>query len=49
LAERARDRQSAAIPAALHRLLDPAEMGTLFQAIALARLDGPLPAGFATR
>lgn len=49
LAERARDRQSAAIPAALHRLLDPAEMGTLFQAIALARPDGPLPAGFATR
>jgi len=37
----------AALAAALRRLLDPAEMGTLFQAIALAPPAGPLPAGFA--
>ncbi len=49
LAERARGDQAKAIEAALHRLLDPAEMGTLFQAIAFARPGGPDPAGFAIR
>jgi NADH dehydrogenase [ubiquinone] 1 alpha subcomplex assembly factor 7 len=49
LAARTPNDQGAALAAALHRLLDPAEMGTLFQAIALARPGGPLPAGFATR
>lgn len=33
--------------AALHRLTDPAEMGSLFQALALVRPGAPLPPGFA--
>lgn len=32
--------------AALHRLTDPAEMGTVFQALALLPPEAPLPAGF---
>jgi NADH dehydrogenase [ubiquinone] 1 alpha subcomplex assembly factor 7 len=34
------------IERALARLLDPSEMGTLFQALALAAPGGPVPAGF---
>lgn len=49
LAERARNGAAAELAAALRRLLDPAEMGTLFQAIAIAQPGGPLPAGFAAR
>jgi NADH dehydrogenase [ubiquinone] 1 alpha subcomplex assembly factor 7 len=49
LAGRAESNGATALAAALRRLLDPAEMGTLFQAIALAHPAGPLPAGFATR
>lgn len=49
LAERARNGQAAELRGALHRLLDPAEMGTLFQAIAFAPPGGPEPAGFAIR
>jgi NADH dehydrogenase [ubiquinone] 1 alpha subcomplex assembly factor 7 len=36
----------AAVERALARLLDPQEMGTLFQALALTAPDGPAPAGF---
>jgi NADH dehydrogenase [ubiquinone] 1 alpha subcomplex assembly factor 7 len=36
----------AGIERALARLLDPEEMGTLFQALALIAPDGPAPAGF---
>ncbi|QEX21032.1 ATP synthase subunit beta [Hypericibacter adhaerens] len=38
--------QRAAVERALARLLDPQEMGTLFQALALTAPDGPAPAGF---
>ncbi|NPD17099.1 class I SAM-dependent methyltransferase [Xinfangfangia sp. D13-10-4-6] len=34
--------------AAARRLTDPAEMGTLFKALAIYRADAPLPAGFDT-
>ncbi len=33
--------------AALHRLTDPAEMGSLFKVLALTGPDAPLPPGFA--
>jgi NADH dehydrogenase [ubiquinone] 1 alpha subcomplex assembly factor 7 len=36
----------AAVERALARLLDPQEMGTLFQALALTASSGPAPAGF---
>jgi NADH dehydrogenase [ubiquinone] 1 alpha subcomplex assembly factor 7 len=36
----------AGVERALTRLLDPQEMGTLFQALALTAPDGPAPAGF---
>jgi NADH dehydrogenase [ubiquinone] 1 alpha subcomplex assembly factor 7 len=40
------DVQLAQHRAALHRLTDPAEMGSLFQALALVRPGAPLPPGF---
>ncbi len=39
-------KQGADIDAALHRLVDPGAMGTLFQALAIAHPDAPAPAGF---
>ncbi|BCW88577.1 hypothetical protein sos41_17180 [Alphaproteobacteria bacterium SO-S41] len=44
---RARPDQSAAIAAALTRLIDAGGMGTLFKAMALTGPGGPVPAGFA--
>ena len=38
--------QAADIDAARHRLTDPAEMGTLFKALALSHPDLEPPAGF---
>ncbi len=42
----ATDRQRADIDAALHRLIDPAEMGVLFRALAVVPPGAPAPAGF---
>ena len=39
-------RQRADIDAALHRLVEPGEMGTLFKALAIAHPEAPVPAGF---
>jgi NADH dehydrogenase [ubiquinone] 1 alpha subcomplex assembly factor 7 len=39
-------KQGADIDAALHRLVDPGAMGTLFQALAIAHPEAPAPAGF---
>ncbi|MBV8889975.1 MAG: SAM-dependent methyltransferase [Alphaproteobacteria bacterium] len=39
--------QREALASGLHRLLDPQQMGTLFNAIAVASPGGPVPAGFA--
>lgn len=47
LTRRATPAQAAAIAAACRRLIDPAEMGTLFKALALAHPVLPAPAGFA--
>jgi NADH dehydrogenase [ubiquinone] 1 alpha subcomplex assembly factor 7 len=40
--------QRARLDAALHRLIDPGEMGTLFKALAIVSADLPAPPGFAT-
>ncbi len=42
----ATEEQHADIDAALHRLVDPGAMGTLFQALAIAHPEAPAPAGF---
>ncbi len=47
LAEKAGAEDRAAIAAALHRLIAPAQMGSLFKALALASPDLPQLAGFA--
>ncbi|HNB26357.1 MAG TPA: SAM-dependent methyltransferase [Alphaproteobacteria bacterium] len=47
LAERAGAEDRAAIATALHRLIAPAQMGSLFKALALASPDLPQLAGFA--
>jgi NADH dehydrogenase [ubiquinone] 1 alpha subcomplex assembly factor 7 len=47
LTRNADDAACAAVERALTRLLDPQEMGTLFQALALTARHGPAPAGFA--
>ncbi|WP_340107677.1 class I SAM-dependent methyltransferase [Pikeienuella sp. HZG-20] len=44
----ARPDQAASVAAALHRLTDPGEMGTLFKALALFPPGGPPPPGFDT-
>ena len=46
LARNATPKQRADLEAALHRLVDPGEMGTLFKALAIAHPDHPAPAGF---
>ena len=46
LLERASPAQRKTIESGVHRLIDRAEMGTLFKAIALTRADAPVPAGF---
>lgn len=43
---RARPDQAASVQAGAARLTDPAEMGTLFKALALTGPGGPAPAGF---
>ncbi|QIE57804.1 class I SAM-dependent methyltransferase [Pikeienuella piscinae] len=45
---RARPDQAETIAAALHRLTDPAEMGTLFKALAIFPPGSPPPPGFET-
>ena len=47
LLRRAAPGQRAALDAGLRRLIDPAEMGTLFKALALTSPGLPAPAGFA--
>lgn len=47
LCRRAAPDQRAALEAGLRRLIDPAEMGTLFKALAIAAPAMPAPAGFA--
>ncbi len=47
LTRRATPAQAEAIAAACQRLIDPAEMGTLFKVLALAHPALPAPAGFA--
>jgi NADH dehydrogenase [ubiquinone] 1 alpha subcomplex assembly factor 7 len=47
LAAKATPAQRRDIEAALHRLIDPGEMGTLFQVLALCHPQAPVPAGFA--
>ncbi len=46
LRERATPAQAATIESSVHRLIDGAEMGTLFKVIALTGADAPTPAGF---
>lgn len=46
LLQRATPAQAAAIESGVHRLIDRAEMGTLFKAMALTRADVPMLAGF---
>jgi NADH dehydrogenase [ubiquinone] 1 alpha subcomplex assembly factor 7 len=46
LSARARPEQRAALEAGLRRLIDPAEMGTLFKVLALTSPGLPAPAGF---
>lgn len=46
LLERATPAQAAAIESGVRRLIDRAEMGTLFKVMALTRADAPTPAGF---
>ena len=46
-AETLRPRDVDGINAALHRLTDPSEMGTLFKVLCLTRPDAPIPPGFA--
>jgi NADH dehydrogenase [ubiquinone] 1 alpha subcomplex assembly factor 7 len=46
LLRRAATGQGAALTAGLSRLIDPAEMGTLFKALAITAPDGPVPDGF---
>jgi NADH dehydrogenase [ubiquinone] 1 alpha subcomplex assembly factor 7 len=38
--------QQIAIRSGCRRLIDPAEMGTLFKVLALTQKGGPVPAGF---
>lgn len=47
LCRRAAPDQRAALESGLKRLIDPAEMGTLFKALAVAAPGMPVPAGFA--
>jgi NADH dehydrogenase [ubiquinone] 1 alpha subcomplex assembly factor 7 len=47
LRRRAAPEQRAALEAGLRRLIDPAEMGTLFKALAMTSPGLPAPAGFA--
>ena len=46
LAAAATPRQRTAIEGAIRRLIDPAEMGTLFQVLAICDAQSPAPAGF---
>ena len=46
LCQRATAEQRKQIEAARHRLIDPAEMGTLFQALAICHHDAAVPPGF---
>ena len=46
LAKNARDAQRDDIAGAVHRLVDPGEMGALFKVIAIGSADAPVPAGF---
>jgi NADH dehydrogenase [ubiquinone] 1 alpha subcomplex assembly factor 7 len=46
LRQRATPRQRASLDSGYNRLIDPAEMGTLFQVLAIASPGLPAPAGF---
>ncbi len=46
LAKNAADAQRDDIAGAVHRLVDPGEMGALFKVIAIGSADAPVPAGF---
>ena len=46
LKRHATPKQRADIDAALHRLVEPGEMGTLFKAFAIAHREAPVPPGF---
>jgi NADH dehydrogenase [ubiquinone] 1 alpha subcomplex assembly factor 7 len=46
LLKNAKPEQQAAIRSGCRRLIEPAEMGTLFKVLALTQKDGPVPAGF---
>ncbi|HLI22719.1 MAG TPA: SAM-dependent methyltransferase [Stellaceae bacterium] len=48
LAKNATPAQQEAIRSGCRRLIEPAQMGTLFKVLALTQQGGPVPAGFAT-